>query len=350
MAKVKKPKYYIRPDGLHETIRKINGKRVAFRGKTDAEVERKMLEYNTTIKKGRKFEDVADEWWEHHEPTLAENTKMGYHPAYRRAKEQYAKTPIKDIRPQDVQKHINEFARGRSRKTVTNQLLILNLIFAYAVVNGDAESNPCTFVKVPKGLNQAHREAASPEDEKKVEAYASEWLLPYFILCTGLRKGEALALTDKDFVNGWINVTKSAYYATSNAAKIKEPKTEKGVREVPVIRRLKEKMPAKWTGYLFSKDGGKTPLTKLQYRLMWEKMQRETGVTCTAHQLRHSYATLLYDKGIQGKDAQDLLGHAQLSTTTDIYTHLRQERRTRTAAILDDEEYTVGSQNTVKTQ
>lgn len=38
MAK-KKPKYYVRPDGLHEAIRVINGKRVPFRSRTDAEVE-----------------------------------------------------------------------------------------------------------------------------------------------------------------------------------------------------------------------------------------------------------------------------------------------------------------------
>ncbi len=41
----KKPKYHVRPDGLHETIRLVNGKRVAFRGKTDAEVDQKMIAY-----------------------------------------------------------------------------------------------------------------------------------------------------------------------------------------------------------------------------------------------------------------------------------------------------------------
>ena len=41
-----KSKYYKRPDGLFESIRTINGKRVAFRGKTCREVDRKILEYN----------------------------------------------------------------------------------------------------------------------------------------------------------------------------------------------------------------------------------------------------------------------------------------------------------------
>ena len=152
----KKPKYYIRPDGLHEAIRKIDGKRVAFRGRTDAEVEQKMIAYQNTIRDGWPFSKVADAWWDEHEPTIEENTKKGYRPAHRRAKEQFGSVAIKTIRPQDVQKFINAFARGRSQKTVTNQLLILNLIFSYAVVHGDAESNPCTYVKIPRGLFFVH--------------------------------------------------------------------------------------------------------------------------------------------------------------------------------------------------
>ena len=49
----KKGKYHIRPDGLHESIRTINGKRVAFRGKTDREVDRKILEYREEAERGR---------------------------------------------------------------------------------------------------------------------------------------------------------------------------------------------------------------------------------------------------------------------------------------------------------
>lgn len=50
------PKYYKRPDGLYETIRKIDGKRVAFRGHTVAEVDRKLIEFQgiqKTVCRGR---------------------------------------------------------------------------------------------------------------------------------------------------------------------------------------------------------------------------------------------------------------------------------------------------------
>ena len=58
----KKSKYYVRPDGLHESIRTINGKRVAFRGKTDREVDRKILEYKDRSEKGRTVKEMVEEW------------------------------------------------------------------------------------------------------------------------------------------------------------------------------------------------------------------------------------------------------------------------------------------------
>lgn len=58
---------------------------------------------------------------------------------------------------------------------------------------------------------------------------------------------------------------------------------------------------------------------------MYEAFQKETGAACTAHQIRHGYATALQEAGINPKTAQLLLGHAQLSTTMDIYTHIRED-------------------------
>ncbi len=46
----------------------------------------------------------------------------------------------------------------------------------------------------------------------------------------------------------------------------------------------------------------------------------ETGVTCTAHQLRHSFATIAFEADVPIKSVQEILGHKQLSTTMDIYT------------------------------
>ena len=58
-----KKKYYQRPDGLFETSRTVNGKRIFFRGKTCAEIDRKILAYSAEKKLGRKVPIIADEWF-----------------------------------------------------------------------------------------------------------------------------------------------------------------------------------------------------------------------------------------------------------------------------------------------
>ncbi|MDY4190917.1 MAG: tyrosine-type recombinase/integrase [Oscillospiraceae bacterium] len=54
---------------------------------------------------------------------------------------------------------------------------------------------------------------------------------------------------------------------------------------------------------------------------------RYSRVIHIPHQLRHAYATMLFENGIAEADAQELLGHAQISTTMDIYTHIREGRK-----------------------
>lgn len=335
----KKSKYYQRPDGLYETIRKINGKRVAFRGRSCAEIDRKMIEYRDKEEKGRSFAVVADEWWEEHSETLSPNTLRGYTPAVRRAIEHFGEYSIKEIRGKDIQKFIKAFAsQGYAQKTVTTQLLILNLIFTYAVINDDTEINPCTGVSVPAGLKKEKVISATPEEEKKIKDAVDEWLLPYLILYTGLRKGEALALTynDIDLENDVIYVTKSVYHE-NQTPRIKKPKTEKGIRTVPILYPLKPYLPNKKSkDFVFSYDGGKTPLTAAQFQVAWSQYRRKVGITCSAHQLRHSFAVMLFECGVNPKDAQDILGHAQISTTMDIYTDIREARRKAVAAGINE--------------
>lgn len=336
-----KNKYHRRADGLLEATRTDprTGKRIHFYGHTDREIDRQIMEYSERAEHGRTFQEVAEEWETVHFPTLAANTLKSYRPAYKRAVERFRDEYIRRIRPQDVKAFINSFARnGMAKKTVTTQLLILNLICSYAVEIGDLDVSPCDHISIPKNLPQSRRDAASPEDEKRVKANPNVWLLPFLILYTGLRRGEALALThdDFDFDDATIRVSKSVYYDGTTEPKIKQPKTAAGVRTVPILDPLMQQLPRRWKGYLFSEDGGKTPLTEYQYQVRWENFVRQTGVIATAHQLRHSYATMLFECGIEIKDAQDILGHSTAAMTQDIYMHLRNKRKKETAAKLNE--------------
>ncbi len=55
----------------------------------------------------------------------------------------------------------------------------------------------------------------------------------------------------------------------------------------------------------------------------------------TAHQLRHTYSSMLYDAGVDPKSAQKFLGHADLQVTLKIYTHLSKEKEDGSVAALN---------------
>lgn len=339
----KKSRYTKRADGLLETTRtdKRTGKRIHFYGHTDREIEEQIMAFTSDQNRGRLFKEVAKEWHDQHWPTLASNTLRSYRPAYARAVEEFGNQPISKITPPNVKKYINEFARGgMAKKTVTTQFQILNMIFSYAVENGDLTYSPCDHISIPKNLPKARREAATPEEEAKVKASTDVWLFPFFVLYSGLRKGEALAITweDIDFDANEIHVTKSVYHE-GDRPYIKRPKTAAGNRTVPLLEPLKTALQSVSRGaptdYVFS-DTGSSPLTNRRYITLWSHWQKETGVTATAHQLRHSFATMLFECGVDVKDAQDILGHSTAAVTQDIYTHIRDSRRKLTAKTLNE--------------
>lgn len=349
-----KKKMYQRPDGLFEKIITINGKRVPFRGKTEAEVIHKIAEHNQQQERGRSFLVVAEEWKEEHFKTLEYNSTRNYIPAYKRAIEQFGAQYIKEITPNMVNSFIGQFARGgRAQKTVQTQLLILNLIFSRAIVNGDIDTNPAAYVRVPKNLSKSSR---MPPTEAQIDVVKNSLdkpfgLLPFFMLYTGCRLGEALALQfqDIDFDNNRIIINKSVYFE-GNAPKIKSPKTIAGTREIILLNKLKAVVP-KGPKCKFVFFGGEKPMTSSQFRLGWNTYCRAVGLATkkedrsgkayyvpqiTPHQLRHAYATILFEAGINEKDAQELLGHANISVTRDIYTHIRNSRKEETARVLND--------------
>ena len=55
----------------------------------------------------------------------------------------------------------------------------------------------------------------------------------------------------------------------------------------------------------------------------------------TPHMLRHTYATLLYDAGVDVKSAQEFLGHADIQTTLKIYTHLTEQKKQTAIDVLN---------------
>lgn len=302
-------------------------KRISYYGKSPREVNLKILQDEKKQEEGRTFAEVAYDWWAEWEPRLAVQSMSAYKPSLATAIRELGSYTISDITPKDIAKYMRNLAsQGYAQKTISNRRIVINKIFEYAIIEGDIQYNPCSSVQLPTGLKKTVRGAASLTDEDKIKETNHAWLFPKIAIYTGLRKGEILALkwSDIDFEKEIIYITKSVGHDNSRPF-IKTPKTEAGCRIVPLVKPLKAllKSQQKQPDQYIISDTGDSPLTEKRFQTLYRKYKEEVGITATAHQLRHSFATVCIEKGVDIKSVSEILGHKQISTTLDIYTEFR---------------------------
>lgn len=351
-----------RKDGRWEDTVFINGKRKHFYGLTKSEVKKKMAAYTEAVQHGPTVSDALDSWLEYKEDKVSPKTYEGYKAPAARIKSTLGSQYCRELSPAQVQAFVNGVAaQGFKRTSVQRPLDILRMLFDWLITtDSGVVVNPCVAVRLPSGLKQERRELISREDVDRIKAGVSLpfGLFAFLLMYTGLRKGEALALTDADFSDGSISVSKSLSWI-NNRPTIKQPKTAAGVRSVPVLSPLRAVLP-KWKGYLFSADGGRAPLTETEFRSRWEGYCKAAGLCdvqiiehkssgqnnrdyvreeCTPrivpHQLRHEFATLCLDAGLDAADTQEIMGHASISTTQATYQHITESRRVKSTSKLE---------------
>ncbi len=327
-----------RKNGYYETQKTltIEGKKVqhTFYYKTQNELADKVKAFKAEQTRIAKhyFKAVAEEWQNAHWEEIAVNTRMCYISAYNRAIEQFGEIPIAEITAIEIQQFIDRLASQQyAKQTVKIHRIVLNLIFKFAMLYGYVQFNPVEPTKIPRQLKKSKRELPSNEDIQKVidNADSEFGFFAFFLLFTGCRKGEALALQykDIDLNNRQIHIHKTIVYSEQNQNTPivqQTTKTESGNRYIYIPDVLLEKLDrGSDNDYLF---GGKAPYTKQQFRKRWDKYKNAVGINFTPHQLRHAYATLLYEANVKPKDAQQLMGHSSIQVTNDIYTHISHER------------------------
>lgn len=355
---------YQRKDGIWVEKIPVPGKSPkVFTGKTQRIVKQKISVWKAEGEKGQSFEAAADAWDGWHAEQVSYNAHEVYKPMLVRAKEHFAGRAIKDITPDEVQAFINAIAARRyAKSSVQKHLNMMRMIFDYTITqpgNG-ITYNPCGSVRIPAGLTVTRREPPTDEQLELVEPGEDKTmhLFAYFLLYTGMRRGELLGLRweDIDRENKLIHVRRNVYYVGNNPH-TKDPKTEAGKRSIVLLDVLAAALPNGGKGYVF---GGEKPLTKSAFRKGWLRLCREFGLvtveerkhyaegnkheyvqhiykpTVTPHQFRHAYASMLDDAGIDEMGAKTLMGHASISVTKDIYTHIRERKKARVGAALNE--------------
>lgn len=161
---------------------------------------------------------------------------------------------------------------------------------------------------------------------------------------TGLRLGEILALiwSDINFQHKIPSVNKSIRQETTFNNKgegkyttiIQPSKTETSIRTVPIpsniifklkqfkLTQNKERL-SNGELYMPSDLVFTTPINTSNLRKSYSRLLKKANInTIKFHALRHTYATRLFEEGVQIKTVQSLLGHSDISTTMNIYTHV----------------------------
>lgn len=226
--------------------------------------------------------------------------------------------------------------KASSRKTLNEYRSVICRVFALAIRNRVITYDPTQYVEMPRGTPKKTRSAISDADIKAIRETPHECRLPALLMIyTGLRWGEVAALTwgDVDLANLTISVNKSYDFKQHT---LKPPKTDAGVRLVQIPEILADVLRQEpRTALLVCTHNGKM-WTNGSWQHAFDKYVRQLGIHTTAHCLRHTYATILYEAGVDVLSAQHLMGHADAQTTMGIYTHLREQQQAASVAKLNE--------------
>lgn len=340
--------FTLRGDGYYQ--KKVAGK--VYYDKDPEQLYYKIQAVLNPVEKPPKtFAEVASAWENRHREEISPQSWARYAPHYAQLVAIYGAKPITQISAQDVGQDIARTkAAGYSQSIIKMRKSIFTQILDSALASGDIPYNPGVSVKLPKGLKKGKRSAPT---EQEMAIVAKSVNIPfgfyaYFLLMTGLRRGEALALKqdDIDLVHRTINITKEVIFATGNQPIVSSPKTEAGIRVIPIAAALYPTLSI----YLANLEGevvfpymekdGRTEdryMTSTTYKNAWRKYQEMTGLKITAHHLRHGTATIMYEAGVDVYTTQNFLGHADITTTMKTYTDLRESQRVKSIKKFDKE-------------
>lgn len=347
-----------------------NGKRIRkkFTGANEVEARMKKLEYERERAIGlHKYSDkmTVREWTEiwmtAYRSKVKGTNRVTYENYVQKLNAQIGSMKMRDVRNIHLYKALMELD-GKSKSAITKYRMVIQQIFKKARQNKVIPDDPAEDIEIPDGTAGGHRAL----ERWEVELIGENWqvyrcgLWVMIMLLTGLRRSEMIAL-DWDCVDmkaRTLTVRRAAEIVTNQAVIKEVTKTEAGFRTLPICDMLFEalnKIPAQErTGVVCKSAHGRVisqsafdrgigtfnsamerilngePPIQQGRRKDKEQPTKEPKerkhFSIKAHDLRYTFATALYDAGIDVKSAMYYLGHSDIRMTMNLYTQLSRER------------------------
>lgn len=301
------------------------------------------------------FTQWADDWFRlKNAADITDRQKENYRHTVEVWKEELRGYEIGQVRADDVERVLVGLQEdGFAARTVNFYRSTIRQIMQRAVGRVIA-TNPVDLVELTQAAQVAEkRRALTPEEQRWI------WDTPHraqpvavIMMLSGLRRGELAALTwnDVDLKARTITVNKTMEYPPNEIPRLRPlTKSAAGMRTVDIPQRLADymaQMPrdnalvihtvdgrvmtataweALWKSYMRAlniKYGTRTPADLEKMKKPGQRKFDMTIPPITLHWLRHTFCTLLYLSGVDVVQACAQMGHADVSTTLKIYTHL----------------------------
>ena len=355
--------------GTYESRFTIHGKRYSVYGKTVKECKEKELTQRQKIEEGLRYsgrELTLDQYF-----LKWEQARTGSVRASTIRTERYIYRLAADITlsPEDCRlgdmrlnrletRHIRDVqtALRQSYKpsTVNRSLSVIRAILESALVERLIAWNPTRGMRSLKLQEKPARETihrALTLEETEAFFRAAEkrgsWYIPFytFLLNTGCRFGEAGALMPGDFCDGMIRIERTLTRTVDGHQIIGDStKTGHSMRVIPARHaaleavkaqqrqnrlRFGEEADADETGPIFrAPRGGLLGARGIMKDI--DLICRDAGIErFSAHAFRDTFATRAVESGMQAKTLQEILGHADISITMNLYAHVMEETKRR---------------------
>ena len=319
-----------RKDGRWQGLYYNNGVRKYLYAKTKPEIigkvnlavmERNRMEKDATLPKNMTLGVWLTNWLDIYKKPRLRPASMEQLLMLNKAiqKNTLAKKQVSRIVSIDLEKYLNTIVSPSVR---LRSYIMLKNCFDDLLKSRAINENPCDFVERPQ-VKAAEKQVMDLSDQERFFSLLKNrsskyYLFALFIVSTGLRRGEALALTwpDIDFSKKTIRINKAF---DLRSMQVSLTKTEKSNRVIPLFDMalsVLQELGIKKTGEVF--DVGKVAASH-RFRLICN----DIGYPCISlHTLRHIFTTRCIEAGVDGKVVQKWLGHAKFDMTINTYAHV----------------------------